>query len=239
MSSTKYLAIYEDLKEQILNGTYAYDSLLPSEHECTQIYDASRNTIRRAMKKLEEDGLTLSRHGYGVRVIYQPLVSLGYDYRPLEAFCDFGRRHHLKVHTKLMIHKQIVVDPDIAAQSGFSLGLPLILLVRVRYIEEKPVIVEINMLRQDIFPELDSHTIENSLYHYLKERQVSLKMCQSDLTLEDNSFLDQQYLHTEDSVMIVRKHVYDGHGELIEYTESRQLPNIFKYHMNIVEDRNE
>lgn len=118
MSSTKYLAIYQDLKEMILNGTYAYDTLLPSEHECTQIYDASRNTIRRAMKKLEEDGLTLSRHGYGVRVIYQPLVSLGYEYRPLEAFIDFGKRHHLNVHTKLMMRKELFVDPDIAAQSG-------------------------------------------------------------------------------------------------------------------------
>ena len=56
MPKAKYDEIYLDLKRAVENGTYSYGSLLPSENTLITRYDCSRNTIRRALAGLGEDG---------------------------------------------------------------------------------------------------------------------------------------------------------------------------------------
>ena len=51
MPKAKFNDIYEDLKKKIEAHAYPYQSLLPSEHELTEVYDCSRNTVRRALRE--------------------------------------------------------------------------------------------------------------------------------------------------------------------------------------------
>lgn len=63
-----YMAIFSALCEQIVNGTLAPGEILPSENElCTQ-YSTTRETVRKGLKRLEEEGLIFSRprRGYFV-----------------------------------------------------------------------------------------------------------------------------------------------------------------------------
>ena len=71
MPKSKFEQIYKDLKEKIESGDYAYQDLLPSENTMVSIYNCSRNTIRRALSELTEQGYVQPLHGKGVRVIYQ------------------------------------------------------------------------------------------------------------------------------------------------------------------------
>ena len=70
MPKAKFEAIYKDIKQKIEANEYPYQELLPSENKMVTIYDCSRNTIRRAIAKLVEDGYVQSLHGKGVRVIW-------------------------------------------------------------------------------------------------------------------------------------------------------------------------
>ena len=54
MPAVKYAAIYQSLRHAIENQEYAYQSTLPSEHQLIQMYDCSRNTVRRAIAELAE-----------------------------------------------------------------------------------------------------------------------------------------------------------------------------------------
>ena len=56
MPAAKYDAIYRDLREEIENQRYEYQSMLPSEHQLIRHYGCSRNTVRRALQQLAEDG---------------------------------------------------------------------------------------------------------------------------------------------------------------------------------------
>ena len=49
MPRSIYESIYRDLKLKIEDGTYEYQEMLPSEHSLIQVYDCSRNTVRRAI----------------------------------------------------------------------------------------------------------------------------------------------------------------------------------------------
>lgn len=44
----RYMEIYSDIKERIASENYGAGSLLPTEGELTQLYSASRTTIKKS-----------------------------------------------------------------------------------------------------------------------------------------------------------------------------------------------
>src|ERR1700749_5232776 len=63
-----YQQIAEDLHNQIESGALAPGSQLPTEIELRERYEASRNTIRDAIKRLTSLGLIETRPGQGTFV---------------------------------------------------------------------------------------------------------------------------------------------------------------------------
>ena len=64
----RYKAIYQDLVRAIRAGRYPVMTLLPTEHELCAQYDASRHTIREAIRMLTDAGMVSRRPGVGTRV---------------------------------------------------------------------------------------------------------------------------------------------------------------------------
>lgn len=60
--------IYKDLTRQILSGVLAPGSRLPGERELATQYKTNRNTLREAVRRLEQMRLVTVRHGQGVTV---------------------------------------------------------------------------------------------------------------------------------------------------------------------------
>jgi GntR family transcriptional regulator len=69
MTNPIYRQIAEDLREQIESGRLPPGSKLPTELELRERYDASRNTVRDAIKWLTNLGLTETRPGQGTFII--------------------------------------------------------------------------------------------------------------------------------------------------------------------------
>jgi GntR family transcriptional regulator len=68
MAQAMYQQIAEDLRRQIDSGALPRGSRLPTELELREKYDASRNTIRDAIKRLTGMGLVETRPGLGTFV---------------------------------------------------------------------------------------------------------------------------------------------------------------------------
>lgn len=60
--------IFHDLRGAILRGDLKAGERLPGERELAQKYDTNRNTLREAVRKLEQARLVTVRHGQGVTV---------------------------------------------------------------------------------------------------------------------------------------------------------------------------
>ena len=56
MPRAKYQSIYRDMKQRIEAGERQAQDLLPSENTLVGFYGCSRNTVRRAIAALAEDG---------------------------------------------------------------------------------------------------------------------------------------------------------------------------------------
>jgi len=87
-------AVVEQVEEMILHGTLRDGERLPSERDLADRLDVSRQTLREALKALEEKGLVESRQGGGTFIanivgsaISEPLVEL--FSRHEEAYLDY------------------------------------------------------------------------------------------------------------------------------------------------------
>jgi GntR family transcriptional regulator len=86
-----YLQIAEELREQILNEELAPGARLPSEHSLMETYDASRQTIRKAIAELKTEGLLDAEQGRGVFVRSRaPILRSANDLLSRERWVDGG-----------------------------------------------------------------------------------------------------------------------------------------------------
>lgn len=154
MPKSIFETIYKDLKEKIEAQQYIYQELLPSENTMVEIYGCSRNTIRRAVKLLAESGYVQSMHGKGVRVIYQPVDQTSFTIGGIESFKESAARNHRNAFTKVVLFTELLADERISKKTGFLKGSELYYIQRVRYLDKKALILDVNMFLKSAVPGL-------------------------------------------------------------------------------------
>lgn len=70
MPKAIYEGIYREIRSRIINGTYAFQEMLPTEAELTAEFGCTRNTVRRALSMLADQMFVQPIHGKGVLVIW-------------------------------------------------------------------------------------------------------------------------------------------------------------------------
>ena len=61
----KYYDIMEDLRKQIISGNIKPGEKLPSENELSAEFQVSRQTVRKALQILQNEGYIYAEHGRG------------------------------------------------------------------------------------------------------------------------------------------------------------------------------
>ncbi|MHC6231791.1 GntR family transcriptional regulator [Arthrobacter sp. MMS24-T111] len=101
--ATRYVAIADDLQARIAAGQWEVGAFLPSEPELASTYGVSRETLRGALRQLEEAGLIARRRGQGTRVVrLQPVQEFHTKLTSIEELAQYGRtavRHILGMET--------------------------------------------------------------------------------------------------------------------------------------------
>lgn len=70
--ATKYQVIADELRFQINRGKYASSTVLPTEQALCDEYQVSRQTVRRALGLLIDEGMIESRQGSGTTILRTP-----------------------------------------------------------------------------------------------------------------------------------------------------------------------
>ena len=116
MPKAIFQLIYKDLKEKIEHQDYEFQELLPSENALIETYNCSRNTVRRAIMMLAQEGYVQSLHGVGVRVIYQPVKQTLFSIGGIESYVESALRNGFSPLTKVIQFTELVADKRIAFQ---------------------------------------------------------------------------------------------------------------------------
>lgn len=233
MPKSKFEEIYRDLKYHVEQGDYLYSELLPSENNLISIYDCSRNTIRRAIAGLVEDGYVQSVHGKGVQVIFQPSEKTNFTVGGIESFQETAARNRMRYTTRVVRFETVTVDESLARQSSFPTGCEVLLIHRVRCVDDKPLILDINYFLKAAVPGLSAAVAERSIYAYLEqELKMQIVTSKRKITVEQATELDRSLLALDgyNCLAVVTSNTFNADGIMFEYTQSRHQPEYFTFH---------
>lgn len=230
MPKSKFEIIYKDLKQKIESLEYPCQELLPSENTMVEIYGCSRNTIRRAVAQLVDEGYVQSLHGKGVRVIYQPVDQASFSIGGIESFRESAARNNRETSTRVIQFAEITVDGHISAKTGFPQGSSVYYIQRVRYLDGRALILDINMFLKSQVPGLTPEIAEKSIYDYI-EKKLGMQIVTSKrtMTVERTTQVDEAWLDLKDynCLAVITNQTFNADGIMFEYTQSRHRPDFF------------
>lgn len=226
----KYLTIYHDLVGKMMEKYWEEAEMLPSENNLAEMYDVSRETIRKALNLLAQDGYIQKVRGKGSVIIHQNK----FDF-PVSGIISFKELStNLKIQTKTIVDELSIVEADSKLQ--FKLAVkrkaPVWKVVRIREIADERVILDKDYFNTDLIPILTKEVCEDSIYAYLEdELQLKISYARKEIIVEEPTDEDRELLDLghHSNVVVIKSKVYLEDTSLFQYTESRHRPDKFQF----------
>lgn len=226
---TKYQKIYQDLLEKIKQGEIKPHTLLPSESELMKIYDASRDTVRKALNLLLNDGYIQKNKGKGSVVL--DINRIAFPVSGVTSFKELTKTLHGEVKTIVILLSEEKPDEEIQKALYVKDGL-VYHVKRIREIEGEKIILDEDYLNKSIVEGLSYQDAENSLYEYI-EKKLGLKIsfARKEITVVKATEEEKQLLDMldYDLLVCVKSYVYLEDATLFQYTISKHRPDKFRF----------
>ena len=168
MNQSKYNHVAEIISERINTGIYDSNNPLPSERNMAEDFGVSRDTMRKALRLLSQQGYLVSRQGRGTFVAP---VSLRGMRRTIDGFSDEASRNGKLAGQEVMRVEQIAAPLSIANSLEIESGSIIVRIYRLRTLDGLPIGLQESYLNvnKPQFLTLDLLEEKASLYKILKE----------------------------------------------------------------------
>ncbi len=222
----KYKDIADTIREKILIGEYKYGQKLPYERILCVSYNCNKETMKRALSILVDEGLIVRRRGSGTFVK---------DYDAQEAHKDFetvhqnsfSKRHGIEnVQTEVISFNVVHASKEVSDRLQVNEGDFVYHLIRIRSLHNVPKTVEITYMPLSIFPNLTASDVSGSLYSYIDEKMgLKVQSGHKLITSLLSTPLEQEYLNVAKGypVIQIEQVAYLDSGVIFEYSISRQV----------------
>lgn len=217
--------IYKDLKLRIFKGEFDESQILPIEKKLEADYDVSRNTIRKAIRQLNVEGLVYSKLGSANIVLQKVTVEdLLIDSGNIERGSEIQTE---TLETKVLSLELVTIDSTLESQSMFTAGTICYHVVRLRLINGQPVMIDDSFFKSDVVPKLTKEIAGQSIYQYIQSvthHKVIGSRLVDRIILATN--LDKKYLDLkkENCIGLTQNWAYLDDGQIFEYTEIHFAP---------------
>ncbi|MFB9769576.1 GntR family transcriptional regulator [Lactiplantibacillus modestisalitolerans] len=161
-----YHAIAQDIIKSIMADEYT--TKLPTEKVLMQRFDASRNTIRKAIDVVFRHGLLRRVQGSGNFIIKQPAnsgtilnLSIGFD---RAAMVEGG-----PLVSQVVTFDKVQADDRLAGQGNIAVGTELYRVIRLRYLKGTLYDLEESYFPRTVVPFLSTDSVQHSIFAFLRE----------------------------------------------------------------------
>lgn len=231
MSTNKYYEIYLKLKQKIVDEIYPEGELLPSENALAKEYSVSRETIRKSLDYLSQDGLIQKKQGLGSIVLSPSLFS--FPISGLTSFKELSDSQQMNSKTILIRNERIEVNESLQKKLNMPLGNEVIAIERVREIDGQRVIYDYDYLNPEITGEIPDKELEKSLYAYLEHKKnLPIAFANKEIIVENADENDRQKMDLRDEdnhLVVVSSHVYLEDARYFQFSESRHRVDRFRF----------
>ena len=166
-----YKQLEEKLQHEIETGERPAGSRLPTENELSETYHVSRVTVRKALAGLSELGYLDRKSGKGTFVAEKKLHR---SITEVISFTDMCRMMNATAGAKTI--KIALEEPSEREIKEMSLkpGEKILVLERIRYMDDEPVIIELNKFPESFSFLFGEDLNDTSLFEVLKKHNIIL-----------------------------------------------------------------
>jgi GntR family transcriptional regulator, trehalose operon transcriptional repressor len=226
----KFIKIKEELEELIRSGQMVAGSLLPSENELAERYSASRETIRKALNLLAEEGFIHKVQGKGSIVL--DVSKFDFPISGLVSFKEISKKMGHRARTMVEEFKKLNPTAEIKKKMRLESNEAVWKIYRVREIDGEKIILDKDFLIEKFAPLLTKEICQDSIYEYLEgELGLTISFAKKEITMEMPTEEDRRYLDLEgfQYIVVVKNFVYLDDASMFQYTESRHRPDKFRF----------
>ena len=228
-----YVQIRDNLRRQILDGSYEVHERLPSENEMMNTFGVSRITIRQALRDLHNEGLVFSAQGKGTFVSKPKAVQ---NVQRLEGFGEAMAAQGYEASARVLSIQQMKAPKAVVAALDLQPGEDVVEVKRVRYLNRSPVCIDHSYFPMDIGRKMFSLDLSGDIFPLL-ENFFGIPLGGADIGL-DAILADeeaQQYLNlkTGEAILRVERLTHDQEGRPIDFEYLCSRGDSYKYQFRI------
>lgn len=224
---SKYKEVYHDLDVKIRTGEIKAGEWLPSEPLLMHEYDASRDTVRKALAMLADDGVIQKEHGKGSVVLQvdQPEVLhdlAAYPYLPDDDGMD----------TVVSAVKAISPTAELSRNMNVDKTHKLWKIIRQRKENGHTIVLETDYVDGELLPEMDEKKARIPVWQLAwEELDLDIGFSRKEITLRPATLHEARQLHLEtgQSLVVVRSWTYLEDARQLQYTVAKHHPDKFRY----------
>ena len=229
-----YHRVYLLLRQRIVEGGWPADLAMPGEHELAETHGVSRITIRRALHRLEQEGLVLRRRGAGTFPRPPHLLRRRENLRGLiESLLAMGRR----TEVTLLDFAYVPAPGEVAAALGVPAGTVVQKSMRLRAASGVPFSHLTAWVPETIGRHYGAADLaQRPLLRLLEDAGARAAAAEQVISarLADSSVAPLLHVAPGSALLWVRRQVRDPAGRVIEAIEALYRPEMYEYQIEMV-----
>ncbi len=175
-----YYQLYEILYEQIQQGVWQPEEMLPTEAELVERYELSRATVRQAFELLVNQGLVYRRQGQGT-FVSRP--AFDQNVNRIISFWEDMHQRGLKPGTKVLSSELIEAPDNVVDSLEIEPKQELASLVRLRLADDEPLSVEHSLLVHSMCPGILAQDYANNSLRKMLAEEYNIHLVSAKQTI--------------------------------------------------------
>ncbi|WP_019243330.1 MULTISPECIES: GntR family transcriptional regulator [Bacillus] len=217
----KYKMVVDQIEKEILEGKYPSQTKLPTEEELMRRFDVSRNTIRKAIEILVENGYVYQVQGSGIflREFTKPgCITM----RNMIGLTNEFAKDELK--SELLELSLLDADESLAHQMKCKVNTKIYYIKRLRYLNGVPYVIEESYFNKEIIPYLNKEICDGSIYKYITEDlKLNIGFADKVIHCEKLNESDAELLQLQqgDPTLICENTVFLNTGVIFDFSKEK------------------
>jgi GntR family transcriptional regulator len=230
-----YYQLKELIKENIENGDWLPGDKIPSEYQLISEYNISRNTVKKALEDLVQDGLLYRVQGKGTFVSKPKLE------QSLTGFYSFSkvmREKGLNPKDIIISIESIQANSRIARKLQIPENAEVIELRRLRCANEEPIILETSYLPKEKVEKLNKEDLEKKSLYDILELEYGIIVSKAKEVFEPILIrnFESQLLNVHEGLpaLLLERIAFEGNGSPIEFCSSIVRGDRCKFYTELI-----
>lgn len=238
LNDEETVPFYKQLKNKIMEdiegGKLKHGDKLPSERELAEQYGISRMTARHTLSILEREGVVERRVGAGTFITNNKITM---DFVTFNSFTKNMLNKGLIPSTQILSIGKNEANAKLAQKLQIPLGELMIVIKRLRFVNETPIAIEESFIPEKLCPGLDRMIEENQSLYELLEKEFGIVLVKAkeymQVTFSDESESKLLKIRSESPCIFQESVAFDRNNTEIEFSTSLTRSDIVKFYSEL------